>query len=186
MSLGTIVFVGNFIMEGTGCVLITLAEVWGVDLPSDVSALGADVPVCVHGRPVRMSGIGEVLHDVPPLPTMWVVLVNAGVEVPTGAVFGAMEQIDCAPLPVPDWDGFEGFICWLSATRNDMEAAAKTVSPVISEVLDTLGAADGCALARMSGSGGTCFGLFAEEAQARAAVGVMPEGWWAEAARVLE
>lgn len=148
-------------------------------------ALGADVPVCLAGRPARMRGIGEVLEDVPGLPAMWIVLVNAGVEVPTGAVFQGVERLDGGSLPEPDWRGFDGFIAWLEGTRNDLEAAAKAVAPVISEVLDRLGAAEGCALARMSGSGGTCFGLFAREAQARAAAVGMPEGWWAEAAEVL-
>lgn len=149
-------------------------------------ALGADVPVCVRGRPCRMSGIGEVLEDVPALPAMWIVLVNAGVEVPTGAVFGALESVENGGMAEPAWDGFGGFIAWLSGTRNDLEDAAKTVCPVIGDVLERLAGADGCALSRMSGSGGTCFGLFESEAAARAATRAMPDGWWAEAAPVLE
>lgn len=167
------------------CALRLLSDMWGVDVPPGVATLGADVPVCLHGRPVRMSGIGEVLDDVPPLPPMWTVLVNAGEDVPTGAVFGAMENVHNAAMPALIWDDFDGFIAWLAGTRNDMEAAAKTVSPVIAEVMAALDGAHGCALARMSGSGGTCFGLFAQEADARAAVRAMPDGWWAEAARVL-
>lgn len=167
------------------CALIILADLWRVDVPDDLAHLGADVPVCLHGSPVRMRGIGEVLDSVPPLPPMWIALVNAGVEVPTGAVFRTMERVNNASLPDCVWNGFDGFIAWLSNTRNDMEAAAKTVSPVIDEVLDRLGATRGCALARMSGSGGTCFGLFANEADARAAAQEMPDSWWAEAAPVL-
>lgn len=147
--------------------------------------LGADVPVCVRGRPCRMSGIGEVLHDVPALPKMWIVLVNAGVEVPTGAVFGALESVENPGLPEPAWEGIDGFVDWLEGTRNDLEEAAKTLFPVIGDVLKRLEATDGCALARMSGSGGTCFGLFESEAAARVAARAMPKGWWAEAAEVL-
>ncbi len=149
-------------------------------------ALGADVPVCVAGRPARMRGIGEVLEAVPPLPDMWMVLVNAGVEVPTALVFKALERVDGSRLPEPAWDGFDGFITWLRGTRNDLERAAKTVAPGIGEVLDRLAATQGCALTRMSGSGGTCFGLFAREGDARAAAAAMPTGWWAEAAPVLQ
>ncbi|MEX3017003.1 4-(cytidine 5'-diphospho)-2-C-methyl-D-erythritol kinase [Gymnodinialimonas hymeniacidonis] len=148
-------------------------------------ALGADVPVCVHGRPVQMGGIGEVLEDVPALPPMWIVLVNPGVEVPTGAVFGAMERVDNAPLPEPNWSDFSSFIRWLSIARNDMQVPAMAMQPVIGDVLDRLAAAEDCALARMSGSGATCFGLFETEATARAAAASMPDEWWAEAAEVL-
>lgn len=149
-------------------------------------ALGADVPVCVHGRPVRMRGIGETLDDISPLPDMWIVLANPGVEVPTGAVFATMERVDNAPLPAPDWTDFESFIGWLETTRNDMEGPARAMQPVIGDVLDQLGAADGCALARMSGSGATCFGLFETETAARMAAAGLPGEWWTEAARILD
>lgn len=153
--------------------------------PEGSEALGADVPVCMHRRACRMSGIGEMLENVPPLPSMWIVLVNAGEGVPTGAVFGAMTSVDNAPMPTPEWHDFSSFITWLEGTRNDMEAAAKTVSPVVGDVLARLRQTDGCALSRMSGSGGTCFGLFASEAQAEAAAQAMPDGWWAKAAMVM-
>ena len=167
------------------CALRGLAEIWSVDVPSGAEELGADVPVCLQGRPVRMRGIGEVLDDVPPLPPMWIVLVNAGEEVPTGPVFKALDSVENPPMPEPDWEGFDGFIGWLEGTRNDLQKAAKTVSPVIGDVLDQLGKTNGCALSRMSGSGGTCFGLFAEEADAKAAAAAMPDGWWAVAAEIL-
>lgn len=148
-------------------------------------ALGADVPVCLHRRPCRMSGIGEVLEDVPALPKMWIVLVNAGVEVPTGPVFAALKRVDNSGLPEPAWEGFDGFVAWLEGTRNDLEEAAKTLFPIIGDVLSRLEVTDGCGLARMSGSGGTCFGLYADEAAACSAAQTMPEEWWAEAAEVL-
>ncbi|WP_341863449.1 4-(cytidine 5'-diphospho)-2-C-methyl-D-erythritol kinase [Gymnodinialimonas sp. 57CJ19] len=167
------------------CALRGLAQMWGVDVPRGAEALGADVPVCLHGRPVRMRGIGEVLEDVPPLPPVWIVLVNAGQEVPTGPVFKALERTDNPPLPAPAWDGFDGFMAWLQETRNDLQTAAKTVSPIIDDVLARLSQTHGCRLARMSGSGGTCFGLFEAEADAVAAATAMPADWWAEAAPVL-
>ncbi len=147
--------------------------------------LGADVPVCVHGRPVRMQGIGEVLEEVPPLPPMWIVLANPGVEVPTGSVFGAMRRVDNAPLDAPEWHDFDSFISWLSKARNDMQGPAEAMQPVIGDALSRLGGARGCALARMSGSGATCFGLFETESDARAAAVSLPDAWWAEAAEAL-
>ncbi|QXT39743.1 4-(cytidine 5'-diphospho)-2-C-methyl-D-erythritol kinase [Gymnodinialimonas ceratoperidinii] len=167
------------------CALRGLSDLWGVEVPAGAEALGADVPVCLHAHPARMRGIGEVLEPVPPLPELWVVLVNAGEEVPTGAVFQALETTDNAALSAPRWDGAEEFIQWLSATRNDLQSAAMAVSPVIGEVLERIGRTEGCRLARMSGSGGTCFGLFETEAAARACAAAMPSDWWAEPALIL-
>ncbi len=147
--------------------------------------LGADVPVCVRGTPARMRGIGEMLEDVPELPQIWIVLVNPGVEVPTGAVFGAMESVENGGMSEPEWADFGSFIAWLGKTRNDMQAPAQRMQPVIGEVLERLSTAPGCAFARMSGSGATCFGLFEAESAARAAAAAMPEEWWSEAAEVL-
>ncbi len=149
-------------------------------------ALGADVPVCLQGQPARMRGIGEVLEAVPTLPEMWITLVNPGVEVPTGAVFAAMERVDNPAMHTPEWTDYTSFLTWLASTRNDMEPPAKAQQPVIAEVLQHLAATDGCGLARMSGSGATCFGLYATEAGARTAAMSMPSDWWAEAAHVLD
>ncbi|ABD53403.1 4-(cytidine 5'-diphospho)-2-C-methyl-D-erythritol kinase [Jannaschia sp. CCS1] len=167
------------------CALRGLAEIWDVDVPDGAEALGADVPVCLHGQPVRMRGIGDVLDAVPPLPPMWIVLVNAGVEVPTGAVFKAMERVDNPPLPAPAWDGFDSFLVWLERTRNDMESSARSQAPVIGMVLERLRALPGCRFTRMSGSGGTCFGLFETEIAARDAALGLPKHWWVTYAPVL-
>lgn len=149
-------------------------------------ALGADVPVCVQGRPARMRGIGELLEPVPTLPEVWITLVNPGVEVPTSAVFAAMERVDNSEMNAPEWTDYNSFITWLGRTRNDMEPPAKAQQPVIAEVLQRLAATDGCGLARMSGSGATCFGLYETESAAQHAAMSMPGDWWAEAARVLD
>lgn len=163
-----------------------LAEVWGVDVPGGAQTLGADVPVCLHGSPVRMRGIGDVLDDVPPLPKMWIVLVNAGVEVPTGSVFRAMERVDNPPMATPEWQDFESFLMWLNDTRNDMEAAARAQASVIGVALELLRAVRGCRFVRMSGSGGTCFGLFETENDARDATFVLPKDWWVAYGPVLD
>lgn len=167
------------------CALKGLAQVWSVDVPNGTEALGADIPVCLHGAPVRMRGIGDVLEDVPPLPDMWIVLVNPGVEVPTGAVFAAMDRVDNPVLPTPDWTDFASFIDWLGQTRNDMETAARAQAPEIGLVLELLRAHQHCKFARMSGSGGTCFGLFETEIAARDAMVTLPKAFWVQHARVL-
>ncbi|MDG4649008.1 4-(cytidine 5'-diphospho)-2-C-methyl-D-erythritol kinase [Roseibacterium sp. SDUM158017] len=173
-----------------GAAMRGLAVLWGMPAPSlaDQLAIGADIPVCLASRPARMRGIGEVLDPVPPMPGLWLVLVNPGVEVPTGPVFKALPAVDNAPMPVPAWTDAEGLIGWLRDTRNDLEDAACSLVPQVSDVLEALSRGGGCRLARMSGSGGTCFGLFTGEAEAREAAarlrGERPD-WWVAAAPVL-
>lgn len=180
--------IGGGSSDAAACVRL-LAEMWGIPYPSisALAALGADIPVCMAQRPARMRGIGEVLSPLPELPEFWVVLVNAGEAVETGAVFGAMacrDNAEIAGIPESFTDTAD-FVKFLSAQRNDMEAAAIGICPLIGEVLDAL-AATGCALSRMSGSGGTCFGVFgkaelADEA-ADALTAAHPD-WWVVAAK---
>jgi 4-diphosphocytidyl-2-C-methyl-D-erythritol kinase len=167
-----------------------LSALWSLPLPDMAAqlAIGADLPVCVHGRPVRMRGIGEVLDPVPPLPPLWLVLVNPGVEVPTGPVFAALRSVANTAMPAPAWSDGDGFLAWLSATRNDLEGAAHGLVPEVGEVLEALSDDPGCRLARMSGSGGTCFGVFTDAGEAEAAaarLGSRRGGWWIEVAPVL-
>jgi 4-diphosphocytidyl-2-C-methyl-D-erythritol kinase len=169
-----------------------LARVWDCPLPAPeaVATLGADVPVCLAGRPARMSGIGEVLAPVPDLPPgLALLLVNPRHAVATSAVFGALVRRDnpgMAPLPGRFADARD-LAGWLSAQRNDLEAPARMICPDIATVLGRIAAED-CLLARMSGSGATCFGLFADLARAKAAAARIaadrPE-WWVRAAPVL-
>ncbi len=167
-----------------------LSELWNVPLPDDeaVLTLGADVPVCLFGRPARMCGIGETLAALPPLPPVWIVLVNPGVEVPTGAVFRALASADNPALPpVPEgWPDAAALAAWLQETRNDLEGPARAQVPAIEKVLAALNAQAGCLLARMSGSGGTCFGLFATADDASRAAGTLDAEpvWWVAQAPV--
>jgi 4-diphosphocytidyl-2-C-methyl-D-erythritol kinase len=162
--------------------LLALAEVWGVtaDLPALALGLGADVPVCLASRPVRMQGIGEILVPAPRLPAFGMVLVNPGVAVPTPAVFKARkgEFTPAAGLPEA-WDSVDAMVADLARCTNDLQAAAISIAPVIAQVLDMLAALPGARLARMSGSGATCFALFDTPALAEAAAAlVAPEAWW--------
>ncbi len=173
-----------------GAALRGLAALWGRPLPdmAELLAIGADVPACVESRPVRMRGIGERLDPVPALPPLWLVLVNPGVDVPTGAVFRALTSVQNPPMPDPCWKDADGLVEWLRGTRNDLEAAARGLVPEMAEVLAALAGEPACRLARMSGSGGTCFGLFTEESAASDAAGRLASrspSWWVATAPVL-
>jgi 4-diphosphocytidyl-2-C-methyl-D-erythritol kinase len=174
--------------------LRALARLGGQALPDPAAVLrlGTDVPVCLDGRPVRMSGVGEDLAPLPPLPRLWMVLANPRVPVPTPQVFAALATRENAPmpdLPALALRSAQDFAAWLTqATRNDLVKPALGVAPVLAEVQKALATVEGCLLARMSGSGGTHYGLFASEAQARAAVhrlGGDHPGWWVASGPVL-
>lgn len=169
-----------------------IARITGQGLPdaAAVAALGADIPVCLSSRPARMRGVGEVLDPLPPLPPFAMLLVNPGVAVPTAPVFQALARRDNPPLPdrCGPWPDRAAFFDWLRAQRNDLQAPACAVAPAITSVLQALGATTGCALARMSGSGATCFGLFADMENARAAERALRAAhpdWWIAASPAL-
>jgi 4-diphosphocytidyl-2-C-methyl-D-erythritol kinase len=161
-----------------------LNRVWGLGMPPSALAaialeLGADVPVCLGSEPARMGGVGEVLGVAPVLPRSAIALVNPGVAVVTAQVFRARDSSfsDPAVLP-PRWADAAELASDLGRTRNDLEAPAIRLCPAVGEALALLRAQPGCLLARMSGSGATCFGLFARAEGAAAAVARAPAGWW--------
>ena len=138
-------------------------------------ALGSDVPACVLGMSAVGEGRGEQLQVVEGLSDIPVLLVNPGVAVSTGAVFRGWDGIDRGPLPVGD------AIDIARNGRNDLEVPARTIAPVIGDVLGLLAAQKGVTLSRMSGSGATCFALFADEdhrAAAATAIQAAQPGWW--------
>lgn len=156
-------------------------------LVPDLMRLGADIPMCLMSRAARVSGIGEKITPVPNLPALNAVLVNPRLPVATPAVFKALVRSENPPMPetLPVFAGEGELTDWLAYQRNDLQVAATTLVPTIAEVLEALEASPGCGLARMSGSGATCFGLFgsAEEAAASAeALRTQQPGWWVEAA----
>ncbi|MGO4907446.1 4-(cytidine 5'-diphospho)-2-C-methyl-D-erythritol kinase [Pseudorhodobacter sp. W20_MBD10_FR17] len=170
--------------------LRALAQLWGLGLPemAAVTELGADVPVCLASRPVRMRGIGEVISPLPPLPALDIVLVNAGVAVQTPQVFKALVQKTNPPMAdmLPNWPDAAAFCTWLAAQRNDLQAPAASIAPEITETLGLL-RATGCLFAGMSGSGATCFGLYPPDKAERAAASIaqLRPDWWAAAGAVL-
>jgi 4-diphosphocytidyl-2-C-methyl-D-erythritol kinase len=166
-----------------------LARLWGLALPPSAAtlALGADVPVCVASRAGRMRGIGEAFEPMD-LPSFAVLLVNPGIPVSTGGVFARLASRENAPLsPPPRFADAGGLFAWLAEQRNDLESPARALAPPIDTVLAALAAQPGCALARMSGSGATCFGLFERETAAAAAAAALARArpnWWIAAAPV--
>lgn len=156
---------------GTGCGRRKLREV--------AATLGADVPVCVESRAVRMQGIGEILSDPPPMPRFGLLLANPRVALPTPSVFRARRGDFSPPADLPpriaDAAALAG---WLRPLGNDLQDAAIALCPAIAEVLAAIVTQPGCLLARMSGSGATCFGLFATPGEARRAAEALPPAWW--------
>jgi 4-diphosphocytidyl-2-C-methyl-D-erythritol kinase len=152
-------------------------------------ATGADVPVCLDPRPRMMRGIGEILSAQVALPKLPAVLVNPGVAVPTAGVFRALEAPPLVPGarqddPIAAEADLNDVVAAIAARRNDLEAPAISLQPVIADVLSALRAFPACRLARMSGSGATCFGLFNSGADAEAAarsLSVKQPAWWVRA-----
>ncbi len=158
-----------------------LSRMWGVPIPPGVAAnLGADVPVCLDPRPRRMAGIGETLSAAPGIPDCGILLVNPGVALATKSVFAARAAGFSLPASFPDaWPDAAAMAADLAGWGNDLQAAALGVCPAVGLVLEVLRALPGCRLARMSGSGATCFALFDTPAEAGAAASrVSRPGWW--------
>jgi len=169
-------------------VLSGLMRLWdiprgAVDPISIGLGIGADVPACLASRPVFVGGIGEEIAEAPALPAAGLLLANPGVALSTPAVFAgrrggfsAAARFAAAPSSVAELAAI------LDARSNDLTEAACRLAPVIDDMLSAIAAAPGCRLARMSGSGATCFGLFDDEAAAAAALPpVRDRGWWAVA-----
>lgn len=163
-------------------VLRAMEQAFGRPFAKDPIILGADVPVCVVGHMSQMQGIGDwvlPLFVEEPIPA---VLVNPRVEVSTAEVFSALEnKSNPAMTEWPMGGGPTAAMDWYKSQRNDLQEPAIQRAPVIAEVLKQIAAQDGCGLARMSGSGATCFGLFhsPDEAEAAAnAIAASHPGWW--------
>jgi 4-diphosphocytidyl-2-C-methyl-D-erythritol kinase len=172
--------------------LRALDRLWGLGLGAHRLAalgagLGADVPVCVHGQPARMGGIGERIAAAPRLPRFGLLLANPGVALATATVFAARRGGFDAPAVLPgSWPDAATMARDLARSRNALEPAAIALCPPIATVLDALSALPGARLARMSGSGATCFALFDDDAAASDAARVLraaQPGWWIAAGR---
>ncbi len=161
-----------------------LSRLWGLAVPAaELGAmalgLGADIPVCLLGQPARMGGVGEVLGVAPLLPACGMVLANPGAAVSTAAVFRARDGGFSEPAVLPPrWADAAAMAAGLAELRNDLEAPAIQMCPPVAATLEWLRAQPGCLLARMSGSGATCFGLFPGADGAERAARAAPPAWW--------
>ena len=165
-----------------------LAHLWGLDhagerLTEIAARIGSDVVACLQGRPCYVVGAGDTVERGPELPNAYTVLVNPGVALSTGDVFSAFEEpfTPGAARLIPPIHGVAGLTRQLVERRNDLENAATAMVPEIGVALRSLGALPGCLLARMSGSGASCFGLFARAAEAVAGASLLQNahgGWW--------
>ncbi len=169
--------------------LRALSKISGKPIPDNTLGYGADVPVCMIGRAARMQGIGDVIRPVPDLPALNAVLVNPKLPVLTAEVFKRLHQKVNQPMPdeIPAGRSALELIHWLREMRNDLQGPAIEAEPIIEHVFNTLAVTPGCLLTRMSGSGGTCFGLYGDAETAASAAGRLHQdypGWWVAATRL--
>ena len=179
-----------------GAALRLLRDLLKLDLDNQAlqgvaEGLGADGAACLWARAVVAEGRGERLSPAPPLPVLPAVLVNPGVPSPTGAVYRAYDDMGApggADRPAaPALPDAAAAAAWLAGCRNDLEAPALGLEPRIGQALDALAAASETLLARMSGSGATCFALCASDEAARALAERLARdqpAWWVRACRL--
>jgi 4-diphosphocytidyl-2-C-methyl-D-erythritol kinase len=145
-------------------------------------ACGADVPVCLRSQPCTMRGVGDDLSAPVALPSFPALLVNPGVPLATRDVFAAYRPAASVAEPIDDVPAHrDSLLAWLAARGNDLTDASAALAPQIGQVLGEMAVQDGCRLARMSGSGATCFGLFETASNARDAANRLSakhRNWW--------
>lgn len=172
--------------------LLALAELHGVapqdqQLQAIACKLGSDVPACFASTPVWMEGYGEQLSPVS-VPPMHVVLLNPGIPLMTADVYRAVKPPFRASLPLPSFTTREHALGWLKEKANDLEIPARSLLPAIVEMIGAIASQEKCELARMSGSGATCFGIFPDADHAQGAAEALqrhyPQGW-VKAARTI-
>ena len=173
--------------------LRALVRLWDLEcsheeLNSIALTLGADVPICLYGRAAFVSGIGERIRPAPVLPSANLVIINPRIRISTPAVFKARQGRFSRPVREPvRFDSIENLANQLAQNCNDLTQPAILIEPAIKAVLAALESASDCLLSRMSGSGGSCFGVFEKECQAaKAAADIAkqhPE-WWIKTAKL--
>lgn len=168
-----------------------LMKLWKVALPAQqllelFMELGADVPMCFESRPLIAAGIGEKITAIANLPMLDLLLVNPLTPVSTPDIFRRLTVKNNAPLPQTLPEDPDGWLAFLDETRNDLEAPACALVDEVPQALSLL-LCHGAGLARMSGSGATCFGIFRDQQRALAAAGAIRQArpdWFVEPTRV--
>ncbi|MCY4259328.1 MAG: 4-(cytidine 5'-diphospho)-2-C-methyl-D-erythritol kinase [Rhodobacteraceae bacterium] len=171
-------------------VILMAARLFNLDIPDPaaIAALGSDVPVCLFGRSALVGGLGEQIKPVESLPDLFLVLVNPMFHLATRDVYHAVKSPSGRILDMPPANcDLASLAAWLHEQANDLETAAIALAPCIADVLAAIRKTTGCLLARMSGSGATCYGLYQsrEAAQTAArAIAASNESWWVQETQV--
>lgn len=150
-----------------------LSRIWNLpgttqDLADIAISLGADVPMCLSSRPLVASGIGDRIVPLETLPSLAVVLVNPGTAIATPDVFVRLPNKNNPSMTVPKARTTDELVMELQVLRNDLQAPAQSIAPIIADVMDAI-SGSGALLTRMSGSGATCFGLYSDAQKANQA-----------------
>jgi 4-diphosphocytidyl-2-C-methyl-D-erythritol kinase len=171
-----------------------LVRLWNLDIPPEAlqaiaRSLGADVPVCLLGKPARIEGFGEKLTPVADFPRLDLLLVNPGVAMSTAAVFARLGRRATLDRPAPVLSrARDALVAHLERSHNDLEEPAEAIAPEIREVIDALCSDPSNFIVRMSGSGATCFAIYDNAADASAAAAEIARThpqWWVRTARTL-
>ena len=165
-----------------------LNQLWNLDRNEAVlrdlaAGLGSDIPACVLSASCFMEGRGEVLRAAQSMPRVPMLLVNPGVAVPTKDAFAALGERSGVEMALPrgNFADTADLLRFLETTRNDLEEPARRIQPVIGDVLQAIAKLPGALMTRMSGSGATCFGIFADDDCCRRAAETLKTrqpGWW--------
>lgn len=164
------------------------AGINGLNYPELAKELGADIPVCLEQSAVIMSGIGETLTPVKELPSLPCLLINPGIPVSTGEIFRRLnaplvKQDHTPQISIPDLSDRDKLLFYMKKHSNDLQAVAEEIEPLVRTVIRELEEQSGCLIARMSGSGATCFGIFDSPEQAQSAATEIAEShreWWVQ------
>jgi 4-diphosphocytidyl-2-C-methyl-D-erythritol kinase len=185
--------IGGGSADAAAC-LRGLARLWGIDpvggtVMGIAAKLGSDIPACVSGKVSYMGGVGTELAPAPDLPPAGLLLVNPGIGLSTPSVYRARRGDFTPAMRFAEAPKDARALARLLAERcNDLAEPAIVLVPEIAAVLNEIGRTEGCLLARMSGSGATCFGLFddaATAARAGDAIRAAKPGWWVAPGRLI-
>lgn len=166
-------------------VIRSYVKLWGkLNLnTTDISNLGADVPVCMKSSFQNMQGIGQKIYQLKSKLSFHILLVNSGYPISTKEVFSKINCTNNSKLEkLSKFDNLDQLIKYLNRQRNDLEVAAQVVDPNLSSIKDYVRKICGCKLVRISGSGGTVFGIFEsrlEVLEACRRLNLERKGWWA-------
>lgn len=170
-----------------------LVRLWKINAPQKdlheiALSLGSDVPACMQSGPLYMSGSGEIIEPAPKLPGLCALLVGTGKQLLTKDVYNKYSGSFSTPANRMKKISQDDFIKFLKTTRNDLQNPAIELMPEISEIIKTLEDEKDCLIARMSGSGSTCFGLFAKRKYAddiAIKLGRKHPSWWIRVAGLI-